>query len=108
MLCLSRQKNESIRIGDDVIVTVIDIRGDKCRLGINAPQNISVHRSEVHEANQRSKQDSDEPTRSGANDRRQFTLEERISFIIADIRRMKYRDQAALTAALEGALASAR
>ena len=108
MLCLSRQKNESIRIGDDVIVMVLDIRGDKCRLGIDAPQNTPVHRSEVHEAIQRSKQDADEPTRSGANGRSQFTLEERIRNIITDIRRMKFRDQAQLTAALEGAIAASR
>ena len=50
MLILPRRKNESIAIGDDVVVTVIDVRGDKVRLGINAPKEISVHRKEVYDA----------------------------------------------------------
>ncbi|MBN1124473.1 MAG: carbon storage regulator CsrA [Sedimentisphaerales bacterium] len=55
MLVLSRQKDESIMIGDDVEITVVDVRGDKVRLGINAPREISVHRKEVYEAIQREK-----------------------------------------------------
>lgn len=50
MLVLSRHRDESIMIGDDVIVTIVDIRGDKVRLGIEAPQHIPVHRQEVYEA----------------------------------------------------------
>lgn len=50
MLVLSRQKDQSIVIGDDIQVTIVDIRGDKVRLGINAPRNISVHRKEIYEA----------------------------------------------------------
>jgi carbon storage regulator len=50
MLVLSRQRDESIIIGDNVQVTVVDIRGDKVRLGIVAPPEISVHRKEVYEA----------------------------------------------------------
>jgi len=50
MLVLSRQKDETIMIGDDVEVTVVDIRGDKVRLGITAPTHIPVHRKEVYEA----------------------------------------------------------
>ncbi len=50
MLVLSRHRDESIMIGDDVVVTIVDIRGDKVRLGIAAPQNIPVHRQEVYEA----------------------------------------------------------
>lgn len=50
MLVLSRKTDEEIRIGDDIIVTVIDIRGDKVRLGITAPNNVPVHRQEVYEA----------------------------------------------------------
>ncbi|MFZ5829792.1 MAG: carbon storage regulator CsrA [Planctomycetota bacterium] len=53
MLVLSRQRDESIIIGDNVIVTVVDIRGDKVRLGIEAPGEIPVHRQEVYEAIQR-------------------------------------------------------
>jgi len=55
MLVLSRQKNESIMIDDDVEITIVDVRGDKVRLGINAPKNIAVHRREVYEAIQREK-----------------------------------------------------
>jgi carbon storage regulator len=50
MLVLSRQKDESIMIGDDVEITIVDVRGDKVRLGITAPKNISVHRREVFDA----------------------------------------------------------
>ncbi len=50
MLVLSRHRDESIMIGDDVVVTIVDIRGDKVRLGINAPHDIPVHRQEVYEA----------------------------------------------------------
>jgi carbon storage regulator len=53
MLVLSRHRDESIIIGDDVVITIVDIRGDKVRLGINAPQDIPVHRREVYEAIQR-------------------------------------------------------
>lgn len=53
MLVLSRQKDETIMIGDDVEITVVDIRGDKVRLGITAPPHIPVHRKEVYEAIQR-------------------------------------------------------
>jgi len=50
MLVLSRQRDESIVIGDKVVVTIVDIRGDKVRLGIEAPSEIPVHRQEVFEA----------------------------------------------------------
>jgi len=50
MLVLSRQRDETIVIGDNIEVTVVDIRGDKVRLGINAPKEVSVHRKEVYEA----------------------------------------------------------
>jgi len=50
MLVLSRQRDESIIIGDNIVVTIVDIRGDKVRLGINAPTEIPVHRQEVYEA----------------------------------------------------------
>lgn len=53
MLVLSRFRDEAIRIGDDVIVTIVDIRGDKVRLGIEAPAEIPVHRQEVYDAIQR-------------------------------------------------------
>lgn len=50
MLVLQRQKDESIMIGDDIEVTIIDVRRDKVRLGITAPSDIPVHRKEVYEA----------------------------------------------------------
>jgi carbon storage regulator len=53
MLVLSRHRDESIIIGDDIVITVVDIRGDKVRLGIAAPIEISVHRQEVYDAIQR-------------------------------------------------------
>ena len=53
MLVLSRHKDESIMIGDDIVVSVVDIRGDKVRLGIDAPSDVPVHRQEVYEAIQR-------------------------------------------------------
>ena len=53
MLVLSRQRDESIMIGDNIVITIVDIRGDKVRLGINAPVEIPVHRQEVYEAIQR-------------------------------------------------------
>lgn len=55
MLVLSRAREESIIIGDNIVVTIIDIRGDKVRLGIQAPTEISVHRREVYDAIQRNK-----------------------------------------------------
>jgi carbon storage regulator len=50
MLVLSRQRDESIVIGDNVVVTIVDIRGDKVRLGIQAPDEVPVHRREVYDA----------------------------------------------------------
>lgn len=49
MLVLSRQRDESIIIGDHIVVTIVDIRGDKVRLGIKAPPEVSVHREEIYE-----------------------------------------------------------
>jgi carbon storage regulator len=50
MLVLSRQRDETIMIGDDIELTVVDIRGDKVRLGIKAPSHIAVHRKEIYDA----------------------------------------------------------
>ncbi|MCH2178981.1 MAG: carbon storage regulator CsrA [Mariniblastus sp.] len=54
MLVLSRKKNESIVINDDITVVVVEIRGDKVRLGIEAPKEVPVHRREVYDAIKRS------------------------------------------------------
>ncbi len=56
MLVLSRKKNEEIVINDDVTITVIEVRGDKVRLGIEAPKDVPVHRREVFDAIHREKQ----------------------------------------------------
>ena len=50
MLVLSRKKRESIVINDDIVVTVVEVRGDKVRLGIQAPREVPVHRKEVLDA----------------------------------------------------------
>ena len=50
MLILSRKVNETIIINDNIVITVVDIRGDKVRLGIDAPKDIPVHRQEVYDA----------------------------------------------------------
>ncbi len=61
MLVLSRQRDETIMIGDEVEITVIDIRGDKVRLGITAPRHIQVHRKEVYEAIKRGSEHHSQP-----------------------------------------------
>jgi carbon storage regulator len=53
MLVLSRQRDETIMIGDEVEITVVEISGDKVRLGIDAPRQVRVHRKEVYQAIQR-------------------------------------------------------
>ena len=53
MLVLTRKVNESIIIGDDIEITVVEIKGDHVKLGITAPRNITVHRKEVYLAIQR-------------------------------------------------------
>jgi len=63
MLVLSRKKNESIIINDDITIVVIEIRGDKVRLGIEAPKEVPVHRNEVYEAIRRNVQLESEQNR---------------------------------------------
>lgn len=53
MLVLSRQRGEVIKIGDDIEITIVDIRGDKVRVGVNAPEEVPVHREEVYNKIQR-------------------------------------------------------
>jgi carbon storage regulator len=61
MLVLSRQRDESIMIGDDVEIIIVDVRGDKVRLGITAPKSVPVHRREIYDAIQREKTAKKEP-----------------------------------------------
>jgi carbon storage regulator len=58
MLVLSRHRDETIMIGDDIEITIVDIKGDKVRIGINAPRDIQVHRKEVYEAIKRENTDA--------------------------------------------------
>lgn len=53
MLVLSRKKDESIVINENIVITVVEVRGDKVRLGIQAPRDVSIHRNEVYEAMKR-------------------------------------------------------
>jgi carbon storage regulator len=68
MLVLSRKKNESIIINDNITVTVVEIRGDKVRLGIDAPKEVSVHRREVYDAIQSQAKARDAETPAAAPD----------------------------------------
>ena len=67
MLVLSRHRDESIMIGDNVMITIVDIRGDKVRLGIDAPQEVPVHRQEVYEA---IKRENEKASRLGPSETR--------------------------------------
>lgn len=60
MLVLSRKKNESIVINNDITIVVVEIRGDKVRLGVEAPKEVPVHRREVYDAIKRNEQLSQE------------------------------------------------
>lgn len=50
MLVLSRKLSEEIVIGDNIVLKIIEIRGDKCRIGIEAPRDMTVHRREIYDA----------------------------------------------------------
>ena len=60
MLVLSRKKNESIVINNDITIVVVEIRGDKVRLGVEAPKEIPVHRREVYDAIKKNERDGQE------------------------------------------------
>ena len=75
MLVLSRKKNESIVINNDITIVVVEIRGDKVRLGVEAPKEVPVHRREVYEAIKRAdasgsetKESTTEPDKAGSPD----------------------------------------
>ena len=61
MLVLSRQKDESIMIGDGIRITIVDVRGDKVRLGIDAPKDVKVFRAELYEEIQRQNREALQP-----------------------------------------------
>ncbi len=72
MLVLSRKKNESIVIDNDITIVVVEIRGDKVRLGVEAPKEVPVHRREVYEAIKRNEmaqsRESASPTKEAASE----------------------------------------
>ncbi len=68
MLVLSRKKNESIVINNDITIVVVEIRGDKVRLGVEAPREVPVHRREVYDAIQRSQTETDTTNTTTAQD----------------------------------------
>ncbi|RIK76237.1 MAG: carbon storage regulator [Planctomycetota bacterium] len=67
MLVLSRKKNESIVINNDITIVVVEIRGDKVRLGIEAPKEVPVHRREVYDAIKRNEQGGSESPANSAD-----------------------------------------
>lgn len=64
MLVLSRKKNESIVIDENIVITVVEIRGDKVRLGIQAPREVPIHRSEIHAAIQSERAETEQDSSS--------------------------------------------
>lgn len=70
MLVLSRKKGEAIRIEDNITLTIVDVRGDRVRIGIEAPREVTVHRGEVYDAIQRVKA-SDEGYKRSLGDENQ-------------------------------------
>ena len=64
MLVLTRRSGESVMVGDDVVITVLDTRGDVVRLGILAPRSIQVHREEVYRELQRANREAASPSES--------------------------------------------
>lgn len=65
MLVLSRKKHEAIVINNDIVIMVVDIRGDKVRLGIDAPKEVPVHRREIYDAIHRQQAPVEEPSPAG-------------------------------------------
>ena len=67
MLVLSRKKNESIVINNDITIVVVEIRGDKVRLGVEAPKEVPVHRREVYDAIRRNEMTTSEKADADSN-----------------------------------------
>jgi carbon storage regulator len=74
MLVLSRKKNESIVINDDITIVVVEIRGDKVRLGVEAPKEVPVHRREVFDAIRRNEAAAGSKKEAGAEDTAQTDI----------------------------------
>ena len=65
MLVLSRQRDETIVIGENIRITIVDVRGDKVRIGIDAPRDITVHREEIYQRIQNQMEGSDSSSATG-------------------------------------------
>ncbi len=73
MLVLTRRANQSIMIGHDIVVTVLEVRGDQVRLGIKAPRSIDVHREEIFAQLQQANRDAVKPTKQALESLQEFT-----------------------------------
>jgi carbon storage regulator len=99
MLVLSRKRDESIIINDDITVTIVDIRGDKVRLGVEAPNDVPVHRREVYEAIRRNEMadittpKEPDPEPDDAVRATTFDLQTRITHLEREIQQLKDRNK---------------
>ncbi len=67
MLILTRRVGETVMIGNDVTVTVLGVKGNQVRIGVNAPRDVAVHREEIYERIKREEQGGTDPDRTSGN-----------------------------------------